>query len=66
MGMAMMGLDGVGEASGHDLVPMASDRCSTRAASSPVPIPYPIAGTSARRDPGAEKTVESEGAQRHG
>lgn len=56
MGVTVMGLDAVSETSGHNVVPMAPNMCITPAAPSPLPIPYPITGTSAQLDPGTEKT----------
>lgn len=37
----------VTESSGHQFVPMAVSVCTTPAAPSPIPLPYPVTGTSA-------------------
>jgi hypothetical protein len=56
MGMTVMGFDGVGEASGHNVVPVTPNMCISPVPPSPLPIPCPITGTSAQLDPGIEKT----------
>src|SRR5262245_24946701 len=58
MGTTAMTMDIVTEASNHQVVPCAPNVCITPAAPSPLPIPYPIMGTSANLDPGTEKTQE--------
>jgi hypothetical protein len=40
-------LDAITEKSGHSIVPMAVSVCTTPAAPSPLPIPYPVVGNSA-------------------
>lgn len=59
MGVDVNGLNSVGESSGHNVVPMAPKMCITPAAPSPLPIPYPITGTSSQLDPGTEETKVS-------
>ncbi len=56
MSVTAMMMDIVCEDSGHQVVPMAPNMCITPAAPSPLPMPYPIQGTSAQLDPGTEKT----------
>jgi len=41
--------------SGHQVTPLAPNMCITPAAPSPLPLPYPLTGTSAQLDPGTEK-----------
>jgi hypothetical protein len=59
MGTTAMSMDIATEDSGHQVVPMAPNVCITPAAPSPLPLPYPIMGTSANLDPGTEKVQES-------
>src|SRR5512144_1117677 len=40
------GMDNVTKKSGHSAVPMAVSVCTTPAAPSPLPIPYPVVGSS--------------------
>jgi hypothetical protein len=42
--------------SGHQVVPNAPNMCITPAAPSPLPLPYPITGSTSELDPGTEKT----------
>jgi hypothetical protein len=56
MGVTAMGMDVVSEDSGHQVVPLAPNMCITPAAPSPLPLPYPITGSSSSLDPGTEKT----------
>jgi hypothetical protein len=56
MGVTAVGMDVACEASSHQVVPMAPNVCITPAAPSPLPIPYPIMGTTAQLDPGCEDT----------
>jgi hypothetical protein len=44
------------EDSGHMVSPVAPNMCITPAAPSPLPLPYPIMGSSSSLDPGTEKT----------
>ena len=60
MGVTALGMDVVSESSGHQVVPMAPNVCITPAAPSPLPIPYPIMGSSSSLDPGTER-VKIEG-----
>jgi|SRR5215471_2080100 len=60
MGTTAMNMDIVTEASGHNVVPMAPNMCITPAAPSPLPMPYPITGSSSSLDPGTENTKESD------
>ena len=46
MTVICMGLEAVSEKSGHKVVPMAPNFCQTPCAPSPVPMPYPITGSS--------------------
>lgn len=57
MGLTAVGMDVCSEASGHQIVPMAPNVCITPAAPSPLPIPYPILGTTAKLDPGCEDVL---------
>ncbi|MDB4932089.1 MAG: hypothetical protein JWM10_4573 [Myxococcaceae bacterium] len=56
MGVTVLKMDVVCEDSGHTVVPMAPNVCITPAAPSPLPLPYPITGSSSNLDPGTEKT----------
>lgn len=51
-----MNMNVVCEDTGHVVTPMAPNMCITPAAPSPLPMPYPITGTSSNLDPGCEKT----------
>jgi len=55
-----MAMDIVSEASGHQVVPLAPNVCITPAAPSPLPLPYPLMGSSSQLDPGTEKTKEAD------
>lgn len=55
MGVTAMAMDVVSEDSGHQVVPMAPNMCITPAAPSPLPMPYPITGSSSSLDPGTER-----------
>jgi hypothetical protein len=55
MSVTVMAMDVVCEDSGHQVVPCAPNVCITPAAPSPLPLPYPITGSSANLDPGTEK-----------
>jgi hypothetical protein len=55
--LLVMSLQAVSESSVHNAVPMGPNVCITPAAPSPLPIPYPITGTSSQLDPGTEKTT---------
>jgi len=60
MGVTAIGMDVCSESSSHQVVPMAPNVCITPAAPSPLPIPYPIMGSTSSLDPGCEDTkVES-------
>lgn len=48
--------DAACENSGHVVTPMAPNMCITPAAPSPLPLPYPITGSTSKLDPGTEKT----------
>jgi hypothetical protein len=54
MSVAAMGMEVVSEDSGHQVVPCAPNVCITPAAPSPLPLPYPITGSSSSLDPGTE------------
>lgn len=43
-------------ASVHTVTPMAPNMCITPAAPSPLPMPYPLVGTTASLDPGCSNT----------
>jgi hypothetical protein len=58
MGTSAMAMDIATEASSHQVVPCAPNVCITPAAPSPLPIPYPIMGTTSSLDPGTEKTQD--------
>ena len=51
-----LGTDIVCESSSHNVVPLAPNVCITPAAPSPLPLPYPITGTSSQLDPKTENT----------
>jgi hypothetical protein len=57
MGVTALGMDVACEASGHQVVPCAPNVCITPAAPSPLPLPYPLMGTTSKLDPGTEKTM---------
>ena len=59
MGVTAMAMDIACEDSGHQVVPCAPNVCITPAAPSPLPIPYPIMGSTANLDPGTEKTQQA-------
>src|SRR4029079_10543721 len=44
--VTILGMDAITEKSGHSIVPMAVSVCTTPAAPSPLPIPYPVVGSS--------------------
>ncbi len=50
-----MGMDVVCENSSHVVTPMAPNMCITPCAPSPVPMPYPITGTSSKLAPGLSR-----------
>ena len=54
--VTVLNMDVVCEDSGHNVVPMAPNMCITPCAPSPLPMPYPITGTSSNLDPGTDKT----------
>lgn len=56
MSVTAMAMDVASEGSGHTVVPMAPNMCITPAAPSPLPMPYPITGSTSQLDPGTEKT----------
>jgi hypothetical protein len=56
MGVTALGMDVCCEASGHQVTPIMPNVCITPAAPSPLPIPYPIMGTTSSLDPGCEDT----------
>jgi hypothetical protein len=43
------------EASGHQVTPLAPNMCITPCAPSPIPMPYPLMGSSSSLDPGTSK-----------
>jgi hypothetical protein len=56
MSVTALKMDVVCEDSGHQVTPLAPNMCITPAAPSPLPLPYPITGSSSSLDPGTEKT----------
>ncbi len=56
MAVVALGVNVACEASSHQFVPMAPNMCMTPAAPSPLPMPYPIMGSSSQLDPGTSKT----------
>ena len=56
MSVTAMKMDVACEDSGHQVTPLAPNMCITPAAPSPLPLPYPIMGSSSSLDPGTEKT----------
>lgn len=56
MSVTALGMEVVCEDSGHTVVPCAPNMCITPAAPSPLPLPYPITGSSSQLDPGTERT----------
>ena len=56
MPVVAMAMDVVCEDSSHQVTPLAPNVCITPAAPSPLPIPYPIMGSTSQLDPGTEKT----------
>lgn len=57
MSVTAMAMDVVTEKSNHVVVPMAPNMCITPCAPSPIPMPYPITGTSSKLDPGLSKVL---------
>jgi hypothetical protein len=57
MGVTSMAMDVCCEDSNHQVVPVAPNVCITPAAPSPLPIPYPIMGTTGSLDPGCENVL---------
>ena len=47
MGVTACNMDTIFDGSGHQIVPNAVSVCTTPAAPSPVPVPYPVTGNSA-------------------
>jgi hypothetical protein len=60
MGVTAASMDVITEKSGHQAVPLAVSVCTTPAAPSPVPIPYPVLGNSMEgaKDPPTRTKVE--------
>ncbi|MFO0646067.1 MAG: PAAR-like domain-containing protein [Polyangiales bacterium] len=56
MSVTAIMMDVVCEDSSHQVTPLAPNMCITPAAPSPLPLPYPITGSSTQLDPGTEKT----------
>jgi hypothetical protein len=56
MGVTALGMDVACESSSHQVTPLAPNVCITPAAPSPLPLPYPIMGTTSSLDPGCEDT----------
>jgi hypothetical protein len=56
MSLTAMAMEVVSESSNHVVTPLAPNVCITPAAPSPLPLPYPLMGTSAKLDPGTENT----------
>lgn len=44
------------EDTAHQIIPCAPNMCITPAAPSPLPMPYPVMGTTSQLDPGCEDT----------
>lgn len=55
MSVTAMAMDVVTEKSSHVVAPMAPNMSITPCAPSPLPMPYPITGTSSKLDPGCKK-----------
>jgi RHS repeat-associated protein len=58
-----LGLDTITEKSGHGVVPVAPSVCTTPAAPSPMPVPYPATGTSREGIVGAPSRTKINGAR---
>ncbi len=56
MSTTALGMETVGEASSHTVTPMAPNMCITPAAPSPLPMPYPLMGTSSQLAEGTSNT----------
>ena len=56
MGVTACGVDVACEASSHQVTPLAPNVCTTPAAPSPLPMPYPLMGDTGSLDPGCEDT----------
>ncbi len=56
MGVTALGMDVVCEDSSHQVTPLAPNVCMTPAAPSPLPMPYPIMGSTSQLDPGTSRT----------
>ena len=59
MGVTVLAMDIVCEDSGHKVVPMAPNMCITPCAPSPLPMPYPITGSSSSLAPGTKKVEQA-------
>ena len=55
MSVKAMAMDVVTEKSNHVVTPLAPNMCITPCAPSPIPMPYPVTGTSSKLDPGLKK-----------
>jgi Domain of unknown function (DUF4150) len=56
-------MDVITEKSGHVFTPLAVSVCTTPAAPSPIPIPYPVIGNSAEGSSGAPTRTKVNGAK---
>lgn len=56
MSVKAVGVEVSCEATSHNIVPCAPNMCITPCAPSPVPMPYPLMGTTSKLDPGCEDT----------
>lgn len=57
MSVTAVSVDVACEASSHQVTPLAPNMCITPCAPSPIPMPYPIMGTTGSLDPGCEDTL---------
>ncbi len=58
-----LGLDVITDKSGHAIAPVAPSVCTTPAAPAPLPVPYPVSGTSAGGLAGAPSRTKMNGAK---
>lgn len=63
MGVTAVKMDCVHESSGHQMTPCAVSVCTTPAAPSPIPLPYPVTGNSGEGSKDAPMRTKFEGAK---
>lgn len=63
MGVTAVKMDCITESSGHTMMPCAVSVCTTPAAPSPLPIPYPVTANSAEGSKDAPSRTKMNGAK---